>query len=135
MLARASGPVVAHRARFRRRALQAVARVSARAVRRARPGGRTVRVPVALGRGHVVAGPMGAAAAAAARVGRAPGGRVAGVTVGARALRPVQYRPAKRVQATSIFHATRVDATSVDARLFVCTLTVVDAFDRWRDAS
>lgn len=126
VLARAPSPVVADRARPRRFARQPVARVPARAVRGARPGRRAVGVGRAPGRGHVVVpGPH-----ARPRFRCTAHGRVAGVTVRARALRPVQHRPAQRVQATSAAHATRVHATSADACLFVRTLTVVGTFDR-----
>lgn len=98
VLARAPGPVRAHRARPGRLAPKPVARVPARAVRRARQRRRAVRVPVAPGRFVARALRTAAAAAHAAatpRVGRAPGDDgVAGVAVGARTLRPVQHRPA-----------------------------------------
>lgn len=100
VLARAPGPVRAHRARPGRVAPQAVARVPARAVRRARQRRRAVGVPVAPGRLVARAlgapdAPAAAAAAATPRVGHAPGDDgVAYVTVGARALRPVRHRPA-----------------------------------------
>lgn len=139
VLARATGPVVADRARLGRLARQPVARVAARAVGRARQRRRAVRVRRARGRGcrRRWRGDRrrGAGAHAGGRVGRAAHRRVARVAVGARALGPVQRRPAQRVQATRVTHATHVDATSVDARLFVCTLTVVGAFDLWRNAS
>lgn len=135
VLARAPRPVVADRARLGRLARQPVARVAARAVRRARQRRRTVRVRRARGRGGRGDRRRGGGAHAARRVGHAPYGRVARVAVRARALGPVQRRPAQRVQATRVTHATHVDATSVDARLFVCTLTVVGAFDLWRNAS
>lgn len=139
VLAPATRPVTAHHARLGRLARESVARVPACAVGRARPGRRAVLVPVAPSDGHVVAGPLRASAhpgaSAAARIWRAPHGGIARVTIRARALRPVQHRPAERVQAASVSDATRVHATSRDAGLFVCTLTVVGAFDRWRDES
>lgn len=93
VLARAPGPVVADRARPGWFASQSVARVPARAVRGARPGRRTVGVGRAPGRGHVIIpGPH-----ARPRFQRTAHGRIASVTVRARALRPVQHRPAQRV--------------------------------------
>lgn len=140
---RATCPVSARHARLGRFAGERVARVPARAVGGARQGRRTVSVPGALGRGRPSGRPAGTAhvvlgaRAHAAQVRRAArrARRVAHVTVRARALSPVQHRPAQRVQAARVTHATRVDATSADARLFVCTLTVVDAFGHWRNAS
>lgn len=138
--ARAPGAVIAHSARLGRFAGQPVARVTARAVGAARPGRRAVGVRGARrrdgggggGGGAVVAGPLHAGPG----VRRTAQLRVARVTVRARAPGPVQRRPAERVKAARTPHATRVDATSADARLFVCTLTVVGALDRCtRDAS
>lgn len=137
--ARAPGAVIAHSARFGRFAGQPVARVTARAVCAASPGRRTVGVRGARRRGR---GGGGGGAVVAGPLHACPGIRrtaqvwVARVTVRARALGPVQRRPAERIKAARTPHATRVDATSADARLFVCTLTVVGALDRCtRDAS
>lgn len=91
-LARAPRPVVAHHAGPGRFARQPVARVPTRAVHgAARPGRRAVRVRGAPGRrDRTVAGALHAAA----RVRRASHRGVARVTVRARALGPVQHRPA-----------------------------------------
>lgn len=133
--ARAPDAMIAYGALLGRFAGQPVARITARTVRAAGPSRRTVVVCGALRRD-------GACAVVAGPLHTGPGVRrtaqlwVARVTVRTCTLCPVKRRPAERIKAARTSHATRVDTTSADARLFICTLTVVGALNRCRrDAS